>query len=125
VEAVLHLPDLATPVGLRNRALLETLHSTGVRRTEVLALDLGDLDRQQGTLLVRQGKGNTDRFVPIGERAVTWIDKYLRKARPRRWPLPIAPSCAIVSGPPAARPRFADFFIATPPGSPVQSRPVR
>jgi integrase/recombinase XerD len=55
VETLLQVPDLATPVGLRNRAILEALYSTGLRRTEVLALDLGDLDREQGTLLFRQG----------------------------------------------------------------------
>jgi len=82
VETLLQVPDLATPVGLRNRTILETLYSTGLRRAEVWSLELGDLDRQQGTLLVRQGKGNKDRFVPIGQRAVAWIDKYLREARP-------------------------------------------
>jgi integrase/recombinase XerD len=83
VEAVLEQCDLATPVGLRNRALLETLYSTGLRRAEVLALELADLDRAQGTLLVRQGKGAKDRVVPIGQRALAWIDKYLCEARPR------------------------------------------
>jgi integrase/recombinase XerD len=83
VEAVLELPDLATPVGLRNRALLETLYSTGLRRAEALALELADLDRERGVLLVRQGKGCKDRFVPIGQRALAWIDTYLREARPR------------------------------------------
>jgi integrase/recombinase XerD len=83
VEAVLELPDLATPVGLRNRSLLETLYSTGLRRAEALALELADLDRERGVLLVRQGKGCKDRFVPIGQRALAWIDTYLREARPR------------------------------------------
>ena len=77
------VPDLATPVGLRNRAVLETLYSTGLRRAEALALELGDLDRERGVLLVRQGKGHKDRFVPIGQRALGWIDQYLREARPR------------------------------------------
>ena len=83
VEAVLELPDLATPVGLRNRSLLETLYSTGLRRAEALALELADLDRERGVLLVRQGKAYKDRFVPIGQRALAWIDAYLRNARPR------------------------------------------
>jgi len=82
VEAVLAQPDLATPLGLRDRAMLETLYSTGLRREEVLALHLSDLDRQHGTLLVRRGKGNKDRFVPIGTRALAWIDKYLSEVRP-------------------------------------------
>ncbi|MEK7751566.1 MAG: tyrosine-type recombinase/integrase [Acidobacteriota bacterium] len=82
VEAVLAQADLTTPHGLRNRAILEVLYSTGLRRDEALALEHTDLDRQRGTLLVRRGKGKKDRFVPIGARALAWIDKYLAEARP-------------------------------------------
>jgi len=81
-EAVLAQADPGTPFGLRNRAILETLYSTGLRREEVLALQLADLDRERSTVLVRRGKGNKDRFVPIGARAVAWIEKYLVEARP-------------------------------------------
>ena len=81
VEAVLEQSDVTTPLGLRNRALLETLYSTGMRRSEALRLELGDLDRQRGVVLIRQGKGHKDRFTPIGERALAWIDRYLRQAR--------------------------------------------
>ena len=52
---------------------------------EVLSLQLTDLDRQRRVILVRQGKGNKDRFVPLGERALAWIDKYLAEARPLCW----------------------------------------
>jgi len=83
VEAVLAQPDIDTVFGLRNRAILETLYSTGLRREEALALELGDLDRQRLTVLVRLGKGGKDRVTPLGERALAWIDKYLRDARPR------------------------------------------
>ena len=82
VEAVLAQADPGTPFGLRNRAILETLYSTGLRREEVLALQLGDLDRERLTVLVRRGKGNKDRFVPIGARALAWLGKYLAEARP-------------------------------------------
>lgn len=82
VEAVLAQADPRTLFGLRNRAILETLYSTGLRREEVLALQLGDLDRERLTVLVRRGKGNKDRFVPIGARAVAWLAKYLAEARP-------------------------------------------
>jgi integrase/recombinase XerD len=82
VEAVLELPDLAAPVGLRNRSPLETLYSTGLRRAEALALEPADLDRERGVLRVRQGKGYKDRLVPIAQRALPWIDAYLRAARP-------------------------------------------
>ena len=82
VEAVLAQADLTTPHGLRNRAILEVLYSTGLRRDEALGLEHTDLDRERGTLLVRSGKGKKDRFVPIGARALAWIDKYLAEARP-------------------------------------------
>ena len=83
VEAVLAQADLTTPHGLRNRAILELLYSTGLRRDEALALEFTDLDRERRTLLVRRGKGLKDRFVPIGERALAWLDKYLAEARPQ------------------------------------------
>jgi len=82
VEAVLAQADLTTPHGLRNRATLEVLYSTGLRRKEALALEHTDLDRARMTLLVRSGKGKKDRYVPIGARALAWIDKYLAEARP-------------------------------------------
>ena len=82
VEAVLAQADLTTPHGLRNRAILELLYSTGLRRDESLGLESTDLDRERRTLLVRRGKGLKDRFVPIGERALAWLDKYLAEARP-------------------------------------------
>jgi integrase/recombinase XerD len=81
-ETVLALPDAETPLGLRDRAILETLYSTGIRRMEVIGLHLYDLDAERGTLMIRLGKGHKDRMVPIGERAVGWIDAYLRQARP-------------------------------------------
>jgi integrase/recombinase XerD len=82
VEAVLAQADITQPVGLRTRALLETLYSTGMRRMEALNLRLSDLDRSRGVVLIRQGKGRKDRYAPIGKRALAWIDKYLREARP-------------------------------------------
>jgi len=81
-EEVLASIDLATPQGLRNRAIVETLYSTGLRRLELVGLDVYDLDRDRLWLTVRQGKGGRDRVVPIGERAVAWIDRYAREARP-------------------------------------------
>ena len=83
VEAVLAQADLTTPYGLRHRAILETLYSTGLRREEALSLELADFDRERSTVLVRRGKGKKDRFVPIGARALAWIDKYLAEARPQ------------------------------------------
>jgi integrase/recombinase XerD len=81
-EVVLAQPDLADPLGVRDRAMLEVLYSTGIRRSELAGLSLFDLDVERSTLLVRQGKGRKDRMVPIGERAVVWVGRYLAEVRP-------------------------------------------
>jgi integrase/recombinase XerD len=82
VEKVLAEASPASAVGLRDRAILETLYATGVRRSELVSLRLYDVDRERGTLMVRQGKGRKDRMIPIGERALGWIARYLDEARP-------------------------------------------
>jgi len=84
VEQVLNAIDTIEPtgLGLRDRAMLETLYSTGMRRGELVALHVDDVDLQRGTVLIRQGKGAKDRVVPIGERACRWIEKYLYTVRP-------------------------------------------
>jgi integrase/recombinase XerD len=70
-ERVLAQPNVATPVGIRDRAILETLYSTGIRRSEVAALKVYDIDAERGTLLVRLGKGQKDRMVPSASRRST------------------------------------------------------
>ena len=82
METVLALPDIETVDGLRDRACLELFYATGIRRVELTNLHQSDLDRTRGTLHVRLGKGKKDRFVPIGERALAWVTKYEREARP-------------------------------------------
>jgi len=82
VERVLNTPDTSTPLGLRDRAMLEVLYSTGLRRGELASLEIRDLDFERGTLLVREGKGRKDRTVPIGERALSWLERYLQEIRP-------------------------------------------
>lgn len=81
VEAVLRQIDTIDPLGIRDRAVIETLYSTGIRRMELVNLQVPDVDIERGTLLVRQGKGRKDRLVPIGERALLWIGKYLAQVR--------------------------------------------
>jgi integrase/recombinase XerD len=81
-ERVLAVPDLSTPVGLRDRVILETFYSTGIRRRELSRLKLYDVDFERGVLMIRQGKGRKDRVIPIGERALAWIEKYLSDGRP-------------------------------------------
>ena len=82
-EQILALPDIADPLGLRDRAILEMLYSTGMRRLELLGLKLYDLDAERGTLFIRQGKGKKDRMVPMGARAFGWVTRYLEEARPK------------------------------------------
>ena len=82
IGEVLAHADPATAIGLRDRAILETGYSTGLRRMELIRLRLYDLDLARGVLAVREGKGRKDRVVPVGERAVAWLRKYLDEARP-------------------------------------------
>lgn len=82
VQAVLEQPEVDHPTGIRDRAILETLYSTGIRRAELASLKVFDLDLERGTVMVRQGKGKKDRMVPIGEQAVAWTEKYLQDVRP-------------------------------------------
>ena len=82
-ERVLAVPDVNDPLGLRDRTILEVLYGTGMRRKELVGLRLYDLDPERGTMLIRLGKGNKDRMVPVGERAMRWIETYLRDARPK------------------------------------------
>lgn len=83
VEQVLLQPDLGDPVGVRDRAILETFYSTGMRRAELIRLTLADLDPDRRLVLIRQGKGRRDRVVPIGPRALGWVARYLAEVRPR------------------------------------------
>jgi len=79
---VLAVPDIKTMIGIRDRAMLETLYSTGMRRMELIGLKLFDIDPERGTVMIRQGKGKKDRMVPIGVRALAWIAKYRDDVRP-------------------------------------------
>lgn len=82
-ETVLAVPNIQTTTGLRDRAILETFYSTGIRRAELAHLHLQDVDAERGCVMVREGKGGKDRVVPIGERALAWIEAYRERARPR------------------------------------------
>lgn len=82
VRRLLAQPNPATLYGLRDRAVLETLYSTGIRREELVGLSLFDPDPDRGVLRV-MGKGRKERFVPLGKRAVFWLREYLKTARPK------------------------------------------
>jgi len=81
-EAVLAVPNVGNPLGVRDRAILETLYSTGMRRMELAGLSIHSIDAERGTVMIRQGKGKKDRMIPIGERALSWIEKYRDSVRP-------------------------------------------
>ena len=82
VERIINQADVRKPLGIRDRAIMETMYSTGMRRGEVAALQIFDISVDMRTILIRQGKGNRDRMVPIGGRALGWIMKYLEDVRP-------------------------------------------
>jgi integrase/recombinase XerD len=82
VERVLMQPDLSEPRGVRDRAIIETFYSTGMRRTELAHLEVFGVDVERRVVMIRQGKGQKDRVVPIGERALAWVQKYLAEVRP-------------------------------------------
>jgi len=82
VEALLAAPRVDDVLGLRDRAMLETLYATGLRVSELVNLKLGEVALDAGVLRV-VGKGNKERLVPLGDEAIDWIKRYLREGRPR------------------------------------------
>jgi integrase/recombinase XerD len=81
VEQLLAAPDAGSPLGLRDRAMLETLYATGLRVSELVGLSLAQLSLQEGLVRVI-GKGAKERVVPLGEEARTWLERYLAQSRP-------------------------------------------
>ena len=82
VERLLNQPDVKTPLGLRDRAMVEVLYSTGLRVSELIGLRVTDLDSKVGCVHCI-GKGDKERIVPVGKKALAIVEKYLRDARPR------------------------------------------
>jgi integrase/recombinase XerD len=81
VEALLDAPDTETPLGLRDRAMLETLYATGLRVSELVNLKIHEVGFNEGVVRVL-GKGSKERLVPLGQLAIDWIGQYLNAARP-------------------------------------------
>src|SRR5436305_306345 len=80
-EKLLDAPVVATTLGLRDRAMLETLYATGLRVSELVGLKLTQVGLNDGVVRV-MGKGSKERLVPLGEEAVAWLQRYLKQARP-------------------------------------------
>jgi integrase/recombinase XerD len=81
VERLLHQPDAKTALGLRDRAMLEVLYSTGLRVSELISLRVSDFDSKTGCVRCI-GKGDKERVVPVGRKALAMVERYLREARP-------------------------------------------
>ncbi|MRD48967.1 site-specific tyrosine recombinase XerD [Caenimonas koreensis DSM 17982] len=80
VEALLAAPDIDTPLGLRDRTMLELIYASGLRVSELVGLKTFNVSRSEGVLRVL-GKGSKERLVPFGQVAADWIDRYLKDAR--------------------------------------------
>ncbi len=81
VETLLAVPDVKDDLGLRDRAMLETLYATGLRVSELVGLTSPQVNTRQGVVRL-SGKGNKERLVPLGEEALSWLDRYFREGRP-------------------------------------------
>lgn len=81
VESLLASPDPGEPIGLRDRTMLEVLYACGLRVSELVGLTLEQVNLRQGVVRVF-GKGSKERLVPLGEEAISWVERYMREARP-------------------------------------------
>ena len=81
VDRLMAAPDVTTPRGLRDRALIEVVYATGLRVSELVGLRMNDIHLDSGYVTCT-GKGSKDRLVPIGDEAASWLQRYLREARP-------------------------------------------
>ena len=81
VEKLLAAPDIETPLGLRDKAMLETLYASGLRVTELVSLRIAQVSLEMGVLRIL-GKGSKERLTPLGQEAIEWIDRYQKEARP-------------------------------------------
>ena len=80
VEALLNAPDTDTPLGLRDRTMLEILYASGLRVSELISLQTGQVNLRQGVVRVL-GKGSKERLVPLGEESIDWLSRYQHSAR--------------------------------------------
>lgn len=81
VQTLIEQPDTQKAEGIRDRAILELFYSTGIRRMELCHLKLGHISLVRKTLQVHKGKGNKDRLLHVGERAIHWLSRYLTQSR--------------------------------------------
>jgi integrase/recombinase XerD len=82
VEKLLAAPDIAEPLGMRDRTMLETLYASGLRVSELVTLKVTQVSQDMGVVRI-MGKGAKERLVPLGEEALNWLRRYLKEARPK------------------------------------------
>ncbi len=82
VERLIQAPDVDDDIGLRDRAMLELIYACGLRVSELISLDILNINLRQGVIRVI-GKGEKERLVPMGEEALHWIERYINKSRPK------------------------------------------
>ena len=82
MRRLLAMPDVGTVIGFRDRVILEILWSSAPRLSELVALAVQDINFEEGLLTIREGKGQTERVLPIGVGALAWVREYLRAVRP-------------------------------------------
>jgi integrase/recombinase XerD len=80
---LLDAPDLTSPVGYRDKALLELLYATGIRTMELLRLKVEDVNVKGGTVFIRKGKGNKQRLIPVPPLSMGYVREYIERVRPR------------------------------------------
>jgi len=80
VEKLLAAPDTSTPIGMRDRTMLEVLYACGLRVSELTNLKMSEINLRQGVVRI-VGKGSKERLVPLGEEAISWLNRYLQEAR--------------------------------------------
>lgn len=81
VERLLAAPEVSSAIGFRDRTMLEVLYASGLRVSELVGLKIPDMNLRQGVVRV-MGKGSKERLVPLGEEAISWLERYLKDARP-------------------------------------------
>ena len=81
IERLLSKPDVSKLLGLRNKAIIELLYASGIRNMELRNLSINDIDLDQLQVMIRKGKNQKDRVIPMGEIAAYWIDKYINSVR--------------------------------------------
>lgn len=82
ITKLLAYPNILDPLGLRDRAMLELFYATGIRRTELVHLDIEDIELESASLLIRRGKGGKDRVLPLAHTTTRWLNAYLIRSRP-------------------------------------------